>query len=65
MTDFARMVVAALCFGFGIYTLTEGYHAFRQRAGRAEHPGRHWWIAGAIVAVGIALITLGLELVGG
>ena len=64
MTDFAWFALAWLCIGFGIFTLTEGYYAFRQRADRAAHPGRYWWVAGAIVAVGLALIITGLKLDG-
>ena len=62
MTDFVRLCFAWLLIGFGIFTLTEGYHAFRQRAARAGMPLRLWWVAGAIVAVGLALILAGLEL---
>jgi hypothetical protein len=49
---------------FGAFVLTEGYYAFRQRAERAERPGRYWWIAGLIWAVGLSLIIFGLELHG-
>jgi len=62
MTDIARLSLAWLLIGFGIFTLTEGYHAFRQRAARAGLPLRLWWVAGTIVAVGLALILAGLEL---
>lgn len=62
MNELAVHVFAWLCIGFGLFTLTEGYHAFRQRAARAEHPGRYWWLAGLIVAAGLGLIILGLTL---
>ena len=62
MIDFAWLTLAWLCIGFGILTLTEGYHAFRQRAARAEQPRRYWWIAGLIVAAGLTLIMIGLRL---
>ena len=47
---------------FGMFALTEGYHAFRQRAAGAERPGRYWWVAGLIWAVGLSLIAYGLKL---
>ena len=45
--------------GFGLLTLTEGYHEFRQRTAGAECPGRYWWLAGLIGAVGLGLMSLG------
>ena len=60
----AELALAWLCIGFGILTLTEGYYAFRQRAARDGMPGRYWWIAGTIVAVGFGLIAVGLSLDG-
>jgi hypothetical protein len=62
MMSFAELALAWLCIGFGIFTLTEGYHAFRQRAAGTAHPGRYWWVAGTIVAVGLGLIMIGLKL---
>ena len=50
--------------GFGLLTLTEGYHALRRRAANAERPLRYWWLAGTICAVGLGLIVLGLSLDG-
>lgn len=62
MSDWALDLFAWLCIGFGLATLTEGYHAFRQRAERDGLPARYWWIAGAISALGLGLIIAGLEL---
>lgn len=62
--ELAQLIFAWLCIGFGLFTLTEGYHALRQRAADAERPGRYWWLAGTICAVGLGLIILGLELDG-
>jgi hypothetical protein len=53
---------AWLLVGLGLATLTEGYHAFRQRAERDGMPARYWWIAGTISAIGLGLIIGGLEL---
>jgi hypothetical protein len=64
MKDFAWLILAWSCIGFGIFTLTEGYYAFRQRADRTKHPGRYWWVAGTIAAAGLALIVTGLKLDG-
>lgn len=47
---------------FGAFVLTEGYHAFRQRTEYVERPGRYWWLAGLIWAVGLSLIVFGLDL---
>jgi len=55
-------LIAWACIGFGLATLTEGYHAFRQRADREGMPARYWWIAGSISAIGLGLIIAGLEL---
>jgi len=49
---------------FGLLTLTEGYHAFRQRTGRLERPVRFWWLAGLICSLGLGLISLGYALKG-
>lgn len=62
MNALAVHAFAWLCIGFGLFTLTEGYHTFRQRAARAERPGRYWWLAGLIVAAGLGLISFGLSL---
>jgi len=62
MTDSAIELFGLISIGLGLATLTEGYHAFRQRADRAGRPARYWWIAGTISAAGLALIILGLEL---
>lgn len=62
MTGWTADLFAWLCIGFGLATLTEGYHVFRQRAERAGLPGRYWWIAGTICAVGLGLIIAGLEI---
>lgn len=62
MTELVKLALAWLCIGFGVLTLTEGYHAFRQRAAREGSPARLWWMAGGIVAVGLGLILAGLEL---
>ena len=48
--------------GFGLATLTEGYHRFRQFADAAGRPLRYWWLAGLIGAVGLGLISLGFGL---
>jgi hypothetical protein len=45
--------------GFGLFTLTEGYHAFRQRTENSR-PLQYWWLAGLIGAAGLALIIAGL-----
>ncbi len=57
-------ILAWTCIGFGLFTLTEGYHTLRQRAAKTERPGRYWWIAGAVCATGLGLIMLGLRLDG-
>ena len=44
---------------FGLLTLTEGYHAFRQRAENSR-PMQFWWLAGLISAAGLGLIIAGL-----
>ncbi len=49
--------------GFGLYTLTEGYHAFRQRTEQSR-PLQYWWLAGLIAAAGLGLIRAGLTLKG-
>jgi hypothetical protein len=48
--------------GFGLYTLTEGYHAFRQRTAESERPRSYWWLAGLIGAAGIGMISIGFTL---
>jgi hypothetical protein len=60
----AQEMFAWTCIGFGLFTLTEGYHALRQRAAKTERPGRYWWVAGTICAAGLGLIMLGLRLDG-
>lgn len=62
MIDWSSDLFAWLLIGFGLATLTEGYHAFRQRAERDGLPARYWWIAGTIAALGLGLIIFGLEL---
>ena len=62
MSDWTLDLIAWTCIGFGLATLTEGYHAFRRRAERDGLPARYWWIAGSISAVGLGLIIAGLEL---
>ena len=57
LENFLGWVLVAM----GLGTLTEGYHAFRQRTGRHERPIRYWWVAGALWALGLALIKLGLS----
>jgi hypothetical protein len=47
--------------GFGLFTLTEGYHAFRQQPERSR-PLQYWWLAGLIAAAGLGLISAGLTL---
>ncbi len=44
---------------FGLFTLTEGYHAFRQRTEKSR-PLQYWWLAGLIGAAGLTLIIAGL-----
>lgn len=63
--ELAQYLFGWLCIGFGFFTLTEGYHAFRQRADKAGRPAGYWWQAGLIGAVGFGLIALGLSLEGG
>ena len=48
----------------GLGTLTEGYHAFRQRTEGLEQPIRYWWVAGTLWALGLVLIKLGLSVKG-
>ena len=60
----AQEMLAWACIGFGLFTLTEGYHALRQRAARTDRPARYWWVAGTICAVGLGLIVVGLRLKG-
>ncbi len=55
-------VLAWMLIGFGLATLTEGYHRFRQFADAAGRPLRYWWLAGLIGAVGLGLISLGFGL---
>ena len=62
MSDWGWDLAAWVCIGFGLATLTEGYHVFRQRADREGLPARYWWIAGTIVAIGLGLIIAGLEI---
>lgn len=64
MIALGQEMLAWACIGFGLFTLTEGYHAFRQSAAKTARPGRYWWLAGAICAVGLGLIMLGLRLDG-
>ncbi len=64
MTALVQEILAWMCIGFGLFTLTEGYHALRQRAAKTERPARYWWVAGIIYAAGLALIMLGLRLDG-
>ena len=49
-----------LLVGCGIFALTEGYYAVRQRS---VAQGRNlWWLAGLVVVAGLALVRLGLAL---
>ena len=48
--------------GCGLFALTEGYHAVRQR-GVARHRNL-WWLAGAMAVLGFTLIRVGLGLTG-
>ena len=48
--------------GFGLLPLTERYHGFRRRTEDAERPGRYWWLAGLIGALGVGLMSLGFGL---
>jgi hypothetical protein len=50
--------------GFGLFVLTEGYHAFRQRTEAAPRPLQYWWLAGLITALGLGLISAGLSIGG-
>ena len=50
--------------GFGLFTLTEGYHAFRQRTEHSPRPLQYWWLAGLIAAAGLGLISGGLTIGG-
>jgi hypothetical protein len=52
-----------LLIGFGLFTLTEGYHAFRQRT-EASRPLQYWWLAGLITALGFGLVSAGLSIGG-
>jgi hypothetical protein len=46
--------------GGGLFALTEGYYAVRQRGARL---GRNlWWVAGLVAVAGLSLIRLGLGL---
>ncbi len=46
--------------GGGLFVLTEGYFAVRQRGARL---GRNlWWWAGLVAVAGLSLIRLGLAL---
>lgn len=49
----------------GLGTLTEGYHVFRRRTERLDSAASYWWVAGAIWAMGLALIKWGLDIKGG
>lgn len=49
---------------FGLFALTEGYHAFRRRTEQLTRPGRYWWMAGLIGGLGLGLISLGYALKG-
>jgi hypothetical protein len=55
-------IVAWIIVGCGLFVLTEGYHAIRQRA--AQRSQNRWWLAGLIVVAGVGLVRLGLELAG-
>jgi len=50
--------------GFGLFTLTEGYHAFRQRTEQSPRPLNYWWLAGLIAAAGLGLISTGMAIGG-
>ncbi len=54
-------IVSWLLIGFGLYTLTEGYHAFRQRT-EDSPPLKYWWLAGLIAGAGLGMISAGLTL---
>ncbi|MFL2546401.1 MAG: hypothetical protein ACJ0SL_03450 [Candidatus Rariloculaceae bacterium] len=56
-------LVGWLMIGFGLFTLTEGYHAFRQWTERSR-PLQYWWLAGLIAAAGIGLFSAGLRITG-
>jgi hypothetical protein len=56
-------VLGWLLIGIGLYTLTEGYHAFRQRT-QHSRPLQYWWLAGLIAAAGLGLISAGLTIKG-
>jgi len=45
---------------FGLLTLTEGYHTFRQGTDNSR-PLQYWWLAGLICAAGLGLIIAGLD----
>ena len=49
-----------LLVGCGLFALTEGYHAVRQR-GTARQRSL-WWLAGLVAVVGLGLIRFGLGL---
>ena len=51
-----------LLVGCGLFALTEGYCALRQR-GAAQ--GRNlWWLAALVVVAGLSLVRLGLRVAG-
>jgi hypothetical protein len=52
-------IVGWTLISFCLLTLTEGYHAFRQRAENSR-PMQFWWFAGLISAAGLRLIIAGL-----
>ena len=49
-----------LLVGGGLFVLTEGYHAVRQRS--AARGVSLWWLAGLVAVAGLGLIRLGLWL---
>jgi hypothetical protein len=58
----AQWSSAWLCIGFGLYALTEGYHAVRLYGARTPCPRAGWWRAGVVGAVGFGLISAGFAL---
>lgn len=57
-----RTILGWSLIGIGLLVLTEGYHAFRRMTEKGDRPGRYWWLAGLIGALGLGLMSLGYGL---
>jgi hypothetical protein len=64
MMSVAEQALAWSLIGFGLYALTEGYHAFRRRAAGEFAAWRSSFTAGLIVAAGFGMISIGFALRG-